>query len=209
MNRENPGKTPQPEYKCPSTCLAAHQFHGIAGFSVDQSFPRTGETDQKNFNIARESNDPFKGPILAKNAGVNKMPSTKVELNCNQIARIQGLDEVARLLFPRNRNHQKVFLAIFIELKYASGEFLPSLAPLCDKYGFTPRTLETVRSKMRRMGIIEHVSRFNKVYGYREGWLFSSRFSRALIRLKKLAEGFKERTDAIQEQKDRDLFMYI
>ena len=137
------------------------------------------------------------------------MPSTKVELNCNKIARIQGLDELANLLFPRNRNHQKAFMAIFIELKYSPRGFLPTLGRLCNKYRFTPRMLETVRSKMRRMGIIDHVSRFNKSYGYREGWVFSSRFSRALIRLKELTEGFKERTDAIQEQKDRDLFMYV
>jgi hypothetical protein len=100
-------------------------------------------------------------------------------------------------------------LAIFIELKYAPGEFMPFLKPLCDKYEFTPRMLETVRSKMRRMGIIDHVSRFNKVYGYREGWVFSSRFSRALSRLSEITKGFRDRNDALQEKKDRDLFMYV
>ena len=87
------------------------------------------------------------------------------------------------MLFPGNKNHQKVFLAIFIELKYDPREFLPYLSPLCEKYGFTPRLLETVRSKMRRMGIIDHVSRFNKAHGYREGWIFSNRFTRSLKRL--------------------------
>ena len=137
------------------------------------------------------------------------MPSTKIELNHNKIARIQGLDELAKVLFPGNRNHQKVFLAIFIELKYAPQQFLPYLTPLCDKYGFTPRMLETVRSKMRRIGIIDHVSRFNKAYGYREGWVFSNRFSRALIQLADLTKAFKDRKDALQEQKDHDLFIYI
>jgi hypothetical protein len=137
------------------------------------------------------------------------MTNTKIELNCTKISRIQGLDELAKLLFPGNRNHQKVFLAIFIELKYAPGEFLPNLKPLCDKYDFTPRLLETVRSKMRRMGLIDHVSRFNKAYGYREGWVFSSRFSRALGRLFELARGLRDRKDALQEKKDRDLFMYV
>ena len=137
------------------------------------------------------------------------MPSTKIELNYNKIARIQGLDELAKILCPGNRNHQKIFLAIFIELKYAPEQFLPSLTPLCDKYAFTPRMLETVRSKMRRMGIIDHVSRFNKAYGYREGWVFSNRFSRALTRLVELTQGFRNRKDALQEQKDRDLFIYL
>jgi len=137
------------------------------------------------------------------------VPSTKIELNHNKIARIQGLDELAKILFPGNKNHQKIFLAIFIELKYASDEFLPSLTHLCDKYSFTPRMLETVRSKMRRMGIIDHVSRFNKTYGYREGWVFSNRFSRSLARLAEFTQSFRNRKDALQEKKDRDLFMYI
>ena len=137
------------------------------------------------------------------------MASTKIEFNHNKIARIQGLDELSKILFPDNKNHQKIFLAIFIELKYAPQEFLPFLRPLCDRYGFTPRMLETVRSKMRRMGIIDHVSRFNKAYGYREGWVFSSRFTRSLSHLAELIQDFKNRKDALQEQKDRDLFMYL
>ena len=137
------------------------------------------------------------------------MTNTKIELNCSKIARVQGLDELAKLLFPGNRNHQKIFLAIFIELKYSSGGFLPFLKPLCEKYGFTPRMLETVRSKMRRMGVIDHVSRFNKAYGYREGWVFSSRFSKALNRMSEYVKSFRVRKGFLQERKDRDLFMYL
>lgn len=137
------------------------------------------------------------------------MPCTKIELNHNKITRIQGLDEFAGLLFPGNKNHQKVFLAIYIELKYAPIQFLPTLSPLCSKYDFSLRMLETVRSKMRRMGLIDHVSRFNKAYGYREGWIFSNRFNKAFKRLASLVQNFKERKDILQERKDRDLFMYI
>ena len=137
------------------------------------------------------------------------MPSTKILLNHSKIFRIQGLDELAGMLFPGNKNHQKVFLAIFIELKYAPQQFLGSLSPLCENYDFTPRMLETVRSKMRRMGIIDHVSRFNKTHGYREGWVFSNRFTRSLKRLSELEQGFRDRKDALQERKDRDLFNYI
>jgi len=137
------------------------------------------------------------------------MTSTKVELNFNKIARIRDLDELAKVLFPANKNHQKIFLAIFIELKYAQNEFLPILSPLCEKYDFSSRMLQTVRSKMRRMGIIDHVSRFNKRYGYREGWIFSSRFPRALYRLAKIMNDLKKRKNDIQEHKDRDMFSYI
>lgn len=137
------------------------------------------------------------------------MPSTKIEFSYNKINRIRGLDELATMLFPGNKNHQKVFLAIFIEIKYAAGEFVNSLSPLCKKYDFSPRMLETVRSKMRRMGIIDHVSRFNKVYSYREGWVFSRRFSKALIRLSELSQDFRKRKGNLQERKDCDLFMYL
>ena len=142
-------------------------------------------------------------------AGVKNMLNTKIEFNSNKIARVQGLDEVAPLLFPGNRKHQRVFLAIFIELKYAPAQFLPHLSSLCNTYGFSPRMLETVRSKMRRLGIIDHVSRFNKSHGYREGWVFSNRFTNALLRLGELSRDMRDKTDGHQEQKDRDLFMYV
>jgi len=140
---------------------------------------------------------------------VKKTPSTKIELNANKIARIQDMEELARLLFPGNRNHQRIFLTVFIELKYAPGQFLPSLDHLCQEYDFTKRTLETVRSKMRRMGLIDHVSRFNPKHGYREGWVFSSRFNRTLRRLSNLLSDFKDRKGTNQEKKDRDLFRYL
>jgi len=152
---------------------------------------------------------PEECPVFTKKAGVRNMQSTKIEFNSNKIARIQGLDELAKLLFPSNRKHQRVFIAIFIELKYAPGQFVPHLSSLCDRYGFSPRMLETVRSKLRRFGIIDHVSRFNKAHGYREGWVFSTRLSHAVLRLAELSRDLKEKTDGHQEQKDRDLSMYV
>ena len=137
------------------------------------------------------------------------MPSTKIEFNHSRIGRIQELDEFAALLFPGNRRHQKVFLAIFIEIKYAKDQFLPTLSSLCEKYGFSPRMLETVRSKMRRMGLIDHVSRFNRSHGCKEGWVFSSRFLRSVSRLAEFVNNFRERRDPLEEQKDRDLFRYV
>ena len=137
------------------------------------------------------------------------MVSTKIDFNCNRIARIEGLDELGALIFPGNRKHQKVFLSIFISLKYADTGWVPSLGYLCDQYGYSPRMLETVRSKMRRMGIIDHVSRFNKRYGYREGWVFSSRWTRSLKRLNELFQRFSQKADGLQEKKDRDLFRYL
>lgn len=137
------------------------------------------------------------------------MPSTKIEFNCHKIARIQGLDEFAKLLFPGNSNHQRICLAIMIELKYSPSGFLASLTPLCRLYKFSPRMLETVRSKVRRMGLIDHVSRFNKRYGYREGWVFSTRFRKTCMRLADYPLSFRQRMEPKQERKDRDLFRYL
>lgn len=53
---------------------------------------------------------------------------TKIEIDFNLINRINGLDELAKLLFPNNKNHQKIFLAIFIELKYAENQFLSNFS---------------------------------------------------------------------------------
>ncbi len=137
------------------------------------------------------------------------MPSTKIEFNAKKIDRIQGVDELAVLLFPGNRIHQKVFLTIFVEFKYADGGFLSCLNHLCEKYEFSPRILEAVRSKMRRLALIDHISRFSHSHGYKEGWVLSSRFSHSLTRLAELSKDFREWKDPLQERKDRDLFRYL
>ncbi len=134
---------------------------------------------------------------------------TKIEFGFNKISRIQSLDEFAELLFPSNRNHQKLFLAIFVELKYADGQFLKSLEWVSDRYGCSRRVLEIVRAKMRRLGIIDHVSRFSSKYGYREGWVFSSRFAKSATALSGQPDRFQEIKNAKQEVKDRDLFRYL
>lgn len=135
--------------------------------------------------------------------------NTKIEVNHNKIARIECLDEVAAVLFPGNKNHQRIFIAIFVELKWAEDQFLSTLEPIANKYGYSRRVFEVVRAKMRRLGLIDHVSRFNKKYGYREGWVFSNKFSRALNQLAELIIHLRRRKNSLQEKKERDLFKYI
>ncbi|MCX7013704.1 MAG: hypothetical protein NTW86_14315 [Candidatus Sumerlaeota bacterium] len=113
------------------------------------------------------------------------------------------------MLFPGNRNHQRVFVAIFVELKWADGQFLSALEPVADRHGLSRRTQETVRAKMRRLGLIDHVSRFNRKYGYREGWVFSTRFSKALNRAADLVSRLKEPKDVRQKAKEERLIDYI
>lgn len=136
-------------------------------------------------------------------------PNTKIDINHSGISRMEGLDELGKVLFPHNKTQQQVFLAVFVELKWAPDQFLPALEPIADKHGFSHRTLETVRAKMRRLGLIDHVSRFNKKHGYREGWVFSKRFETSLIRLTTLLQGFKDTSKLEQERKDRDLHYYL
>ncbi len=137
------------------------------------------------------------------------LASTKIDVNHSRITRIQDLDELAVVFFPGNKRHQKVFLAVFIELKWAEGQFVPVLEPIADKFGVSRRALETVRAKMRRLGLIDHVSRFGQKYGCREGWVFSNKFAKALRRLADLAESLRERRGHAGERKDRDALTYI
>lgn len=137
------------------------------------------------------------------------MQSTKIDMNHNRIARMEGLDELARLLFPGNKVHQETFLAVFVELKWAPDQFMSALEPIADQHGIGRRTLETVRAKMRRLGLIDHVSRFNQRYGYREGWVFSHRFEKGLALLADKVSGYRSRLGPQQEAKDRDVHHYL
>ncbi|MCX6833435.1 MAG: hypothetical protein NT028_15150, partial [candidate division Zixibacteria bacterium] len=64
---------------------------------------------------------------MIKRGGVNMKGGTKIEFGFNRIGRVESLDEFAELLFPGNKGHQKLCLAIFVELKYADGQYLKSL----------------------------------------------------------------------------------
>lgn len=123
--------------------------------------------------------------------------------------RLKDLDELAPIFFPGNKNQQRIFVAIFVEIKWSEEQFLPALEPVADKYGLSHRVMETVRAKMRRLGLIEHVCRFNHRHGNREGWIFSRKFSTSLTRLAETTEELKITKSVVQEKKDRDLFMYI
>ncbi len=135
--------------------------------------------------------------------------STKVEVSFNKIQRITGLDDLARLLFPHNNKHQRVFLAMFLELKYAPSQFLTSFAFLCQKYDFSKRVMQKVRAKCRRMGIFDHVSRFNSKYGYREGWVFSHRFGWSLVKLADVFNKYRAINESAREEKDFDCLGYV
>jgi hypothetical protein len=111
------------------------------------------------------------------------MTNTRIEITFNDIARIRDASDLAELLFPRNRNQQHAFLALWLALKWASPGLVPNLNGPAQQHGISRRTLERVRAKLRRLGLIDHVSRFNARYGYREGWMLSTRFEHSLRQL--------------------------
>jgi len=111
------------------------------------------------------------------------MTSSRIDLSYNRIRRLADLSDLAEILFPVNRNQQHAFLAIWITLKWAGHHMVPNLATAAEKHHVTKRTLERVRAKMRRMGLIEHVSRFSASHGYRDGWVLSGRFENGLKQL--------------------------
>ena len=134
----------------------------------------------------------------------------KVELGFNRIARLNGLDDLARVLFPGNRNHQRTFLAIFLELKYAGDGRLPSLSFITRKYQVSRRTLERVRARTRKLGLIDHVSRNSAKLGYREGWTLSTRFERSLQALQQKSRSHRHAgTSPRQKRKDLDALDYL
>jgi len=127
----------------------------------------------------------------------------------NVVALEHRPDDLARVLFPGNRNHQRVFLIMFVELKHAEGKFLGSFREVCSEHGTSPRMLETVRAKCRRLGLIDHVSRFNSRHGYREGWVFSTRFQRSLVHLAEKWRALLVADGPNQKRKELDCAEYI
>lgn len=129
------------------------------------------------------------------------MTSTRIEASFNKIAHLDDLESLAELLFPGNRNQQHAFLAVWLALKWADHHMVPNLGEVAREHGISKRTLERVRAKMRRMGLIDHVSRFNAKHGYREGWVLSNRFERAL---QELADRIAALKDTSKGSRDKD-----
>ncbi len=166
------------------------------GFRCKASLPITVPTV---FNIAPTAGSRGEARIRTQNPTL-KMTSTKIELSFNKIGRLADLADLSELLFPANRNQQHAFSVIWLALKWVDNGMVPNLAAPAEKHGVSRRTLERVRAKMRRMGLIDYVSRFNAEWGYREGWVLSSRFERGLKQLAKKVERLKDKSVGSQDK---------
>ena len=106
---------------------------------------------------------------------------TKIHFNYRK--EISDHSDLVEILFPGNRNQQHAAACVLFELKWGGSIIHPSLNFIQDKYVISKRVLERTRSKLSRLGLIEHVSGFNTRYGGQSGWKLSSRFEAALKRL--------------------------
>ena len=141
---------------------------------------------------------------------MNTLVRTKIEVNPANARNISGLDDLARIIFPDNRDHRCVFAAIWLETKYADKHFLASFAFIRRKYGCSGRVLEVVRGRMKKMGLLKRISHFNPQHGYSAGWTFSKQFAAALTNLAEATENLKCPTGrGVDEQKDRDSIHYV
>ena len=124
---------------------------------------------------------------------------TKIHFNYRKD--IADYDDLVEMLFPGNRNQQYAAACILFELKWIDSAIQPSLNFIQDKYMISKRILERTRSKLSRLGLIEHVSSFNTRYGGQSGWKLSSRFEAAL---KRLAENTTSLRDKSSRSKEKD-----
>ena len=128
--------------------------------------------------------------------------AAKIDASFNKVARIQDLDDLAAALFPGNRRHQHAFAAMFFVLKWSDG-VVADLRRCVLAHGVSKRVFERSRAKMRRLGLIDHVSRFNQRHGYREGWVLSNRFETSMESLIRRVQDLKATTGENRREKDR------
>ena len=135
---------------------------------------------------------------------------TKIEISPAIVRRIAGLDDLAHIFFPDNQNHRRAFVAIWIEIKYGEGQFLKSETDLAAGYGLSRRTVDIVRAKMKKLGLIRRISHFDPSHGYRSGWVFSNRFRSSLTALANAVMGAETTSGRrVDQKKDRDSLMYV
>jgi len=111
------------------------------------------------------------------------------------------------MLFPGNRNQQHAAACIFFELKW-NNSIVANLAYIESKYNVSRRILQRARSKLTRIGLIEHVSYLNSRYGGQNGWKLSSRCETALKSLSEKIAAFR-RPDERRQDKDEMLLKLI
>jgi len=136
---------------------------------------------------------------------VSETITTKIDFAFRRITRLNNLGELAEMFFPGNRNQQYAFLVIWTRLKWHTDGIVPNLGQFVTAQGVSRRTLERVRAKMRRMGLLEHISRFDPRFGNREGWILSENFEKSLSVLVQKIGRFKNVDESSQAEDEHVL----
>lgn len=123
---------------------------------------------------------------------------TKIHFNYRK--EISDYSDLVEILFPGNSNQQHAAACVLFELKWSQGIIQPSLNFIQAKYVISKRILERTRSKLSRLGLIEHVSSFNTRYGGQSGWKMSNRFEAALKRLAEKAFSLRNKNSSSKEK---------
>ena len=113
--------------------------------------------------------------------------STKINFISNRIYKLSDYTELVEMLFPGNKNQQRAAACVLFELKWAD-KIAPNLCYIENKYSISRRILQRTRSKLSRLGLIEHISYLNSRYGGQSGWKLSTRFSSSLRKLAEYTE---------------------
>ncbi len=125
---------------------------------------------------------------------------TKIDYQHRRISQISDFTELIEMLFPGNQNQQHAAACIFFELKWANS-IVPNLAFLESKYDISRRILQRTRSKLSRLGLIEHVSYLNSRYDGQHGWKLSTRFEQSLNQLAQKCASLRD-TKTSSKEKD-------
>ena len=127
----------------------------------------------------------------------------RIRITPNIHQRLNGLDDLARILFPMNKNHQKTCVVLWLEIKYTEDQFLTTTTHIPSKYGISQRTVEIVRAKLKKIGLIRRVSHFSPKHGYRSGWEFTDRLDRSLSFFQKWLKTARKNT-GLEYERRRD-----
>jgi hypothetical protein len=146
------------------------------------------------------------GCIWHKKAGVKSTMSQYTKISFNHRKDLADYGDLVEMFFPGNRNQQHASACIFFELKWADG-LVPNLSYLEKRYDISRRILQRARAKLSRLGLIEHISSFNKRYNGQSGWKLSTRFEGGLRRLTEKCTTFRDRKTSSKE-KDKLLLTF-
>lgn len=151
------------------------------------------------FNIALTIGSRGECHICTEKAGVKSTMTEYTKINFNHRKELADYGDLVEILFPGNRNQQHAAACIFFELKWADS-LVPNLSDLENKYDISKRILQRARAKLSRVGLIEHISSFNKRYHGQHGWKLSTRFERSLKQLADKCNHFRDCQASLKEK---------